>query len=178
MDTPQKIAIEYVPMDRLKLASYNPRTLSQHQFESLQRSIDQHGFIDPIIANKRTMTICGGHQRLRAAQALGYTEVPVVWVDINEEQERSLNIGLNKIGGEFDNDMLAELLAGMDEELVALTGFTDEEIEKLQDAPDMEDIKDDKPKRYTTKELRDLIKSYHPQETEPLERFIDWLERV
>ena len=75
----------------------------------------------------------GGHQRLVAARKLGLATVPVVYVDLSLEQSRLLNVALNKISGEWDQELLARLLSdlqGHDADLT-LTGFDDDELGKL-----------------------------------------------
>lgn len=167
--------VELIAIDSLKAAGYNARTMNQHDFESLQRSIDEFGFVDPAIVNKRNNTIVGGHMRVNAARELGYETVPVVYVDLDEQKEKSLNIALNKITGEFDNEMLDELLRELDDESRLLTGFSDDEILKLADGEvDFED----KPKttRYTIDELRhkkDRFKS--ASDDHSADAFINWL---
>lgn len=154
-----------VPIDDLKFASYNPRTISTHEFESLQRSIDEFGFVEPVVVNRKSGTIVGGHQRARAAKSLGMTEVPVVYVELDDKKERALNVALNKVSGEWDDQLLQELLLGLDEDDLLLTGFDDEELLKLQDgwaAEEADKLLDDKPKetRFTIGQLEDLYKVY------------------
>ena len=127
------MTIEQIPIAQLQFASYNPRTLSQKEFEELQRSLDEFGCVEPIVVNRQGSRIVSGHQRVRAAQALGWADAPVVWVDLDEAHEKALNIAMNAIGGEFDTDQLAELIATLDEEMRDLTGFDPDEISKLQD---------------------------------------------
>lgn len=55
------------------------------------------------------MTIIGGHQRVTVAAALGYTEVPCAIVEVSKTQEKALNIALNKISGEWNQELLADL---------------------------------------------------------------------
>lgn len=170
--------IQNVSVEKLKFAEYNPRTISTHDFESLQRSIDEFGWVENVVVNKRNMTIIGGHQRVRAAQALKLEEVPVVFVDLDAGKEKALNVALNKIGGEFDNDQLSELLHDLEAEDFDLTGFTTEELEGLQDGwVDHEEEAEDKPKNsWNIKELRDKRDKF----TEALGRgdngFVEWLQ--
>jgi len=91
-------------------AIYNPRYINKNDFEQLKKSIDTFGTVEPAVINMnkhRLNTIIGGHQRLRAAQELGYKVFPCVELDLNEKQERELNIRLNKNTGQFDFDKLA-----------------------------------------------------------------------
>lgn len=90
----------------LKPAEYNPRKSLQPgdpEYESLKRSIETFGYVDPIIVNKDG-TVIGGHQRLSVLVDLGYTEADVAVVDLSKHDEKALNIALNKISGEWDED--------------------------------------------------------------------------
>jgi len=124
------------PIERKKLteltkAPYNPRKITPEQATSLQRSLTEFGTVEPIIWNKQTGHIVGGHQRLDALQALGETDTDVLIVDMPEEREQALNIALNKISGDWDNGMLSDVLLSMHEELRQLTGFSEDEIAAL-----------------------------------------------
>ena len=76
----------------------------------------------------------GGHQRLLAARRLGLKTVPVIYVDLTVEQARLLNVALNKISGDWDQELLARLLADLqplDAIDLSLTGFSEDELDKL-----------------------------------------------
>ena len=117
-------------------ADYNPRKDLQPgdtEYEKLKRSIEQFGYVEPVIWNKQTGRVVGGHQRLKVLIDSGITEVDVVVVDMNTEKETALNIALNKISGEWDTDKLALVIAdlqGADFD-VSLTGFEPEELDDL-----------------------------------------------
>lgn len=100
-----------IKIEDLKPAEYNPRTISKKQRENLKRSILKYGIIDPIIVNKnkkRKGIVIGGHQRLKILKELGYKKVPCIELDLNLEEEKELNIRLNKNTGEFDIELLNE----------------------------------------------------------------------
>lgn len=117
----------------LKPAKYNPRKIAEWELKKLAHSIEVFGFVDPVIVNK-DMTIIGGHQRVKAAEQLGMTEVPCVVVDLPPGKEKALNLALNKISGEWDNELLVALLKEMDEADLKDSGFDPEEIEKAIEA--------------------------------------------
>jgi hypothetical protein len=123
-------------IDKLIPAEYNPRVDLQRgdeEYEKLKAVISQFGFVQPIVYNERTNVVVGGHQRLKVAKDLGYSQVPTVMVDLDDKDERILNLALNKVGGMFDEEKLGNLLAelqGMDTDL-DLTGFNSLEIEEL-----------------------------------------------
>ena len=98
--------IHKVKIAELKQAEYNPRRLTKKQYEDLKASLEKFGLVDPIIINSDN-TVIGGHQRLKIVRELGGSEVPTVRVNLSKEDERELNIRLNKNTGEFDLDILA-----------------------------------------------------------------------
>ena len=117
-------------MDR---AAYNPRIElipGDTEYENLRRSITTYGMLIPVIWNKRTNRVVGGHQRLTVLENEGETEVDVSVVDLDETQEKQLNIALNKIEGGWDDEKLAEMLMELGED-ATLTGFTQQEIDSL-----------------------------------------------
>jgi DNA modification methylase len=123
-------------------APYNPRRMSDEDLAALRRSMTFFGVVEPVVVNRRTGHIVGGHQRVKAAQAEAIETLPVVHVDLDEPSEKQLNLALNRISGEFDLDRLAEVLAdlqaaGAD---MALTGFTEDEIQEMVAA--LENTKD------------------------------------
>ena len=114
-------------------APYNPRTISPHDLEALQRSMRFFGVVEPIVVNRRTDRIVGGHQRVRAAVAEGLDALPVVWVDLDEPSEKQLNLALNRISGDWDDEKLREVLLALDAEGadLSLAGFDDAELSRL-----------------------------------------------
>ena len=95
----------------LKAAPYNPRKISPAALKGLQASIERFGVVQDIVVNRRSGFVVGGHQRLEALRLAKAQEVPVCWVDLDESDEKALNVALNNphISGEFD-DSLQELL--------------------------------------------------------------------
>lgn len=125
-----------LPIEKLNTASYNPRIdlkPGDKEYEKLKKSILTFGYIDPIIVNKRGYVVVGGHQRLKILQATGHKTVDVSLVDLPLDQEKALNIALNKTGGDWDLPRLQELLAELQETDmdIEITGFDDLEIENL-----------------------------------------------
>jgi DNA modification methylase len=117
-------------------ADYNPRKdlkPGDPEYDKLKRSIEQFGYVEPVIWNKVTGRVVGGHQRLKVLIDMGITEVECVVVEMDAEKEKALNIALNKISGEWDKEKLALLIAdlqGADFD-VSLTGFDPAELDAL-----------------------------------------------
>jgi DNA modification methylase len=125
---------ESVPTEKLAGMAWagNPRRMSDHDMASLRRSMTTFGVVEPVVANRRTKRIVGGHQRVRAAAAEGIEMLPVVWVSLDEAGERQLNLALNRISGEWDEEALAAVLgdlqtAGAD---LGATGFESGELDR------------------------------------------------
>ncbi len=134
------------PVGELKPAGYNPRKITANELEKLTASIKRFGFVEPIVINADD-TIIGGHQRLKAAIALGMTEVPCVQIDVPKEQEQALNLALNRIKGEWDEAKLIEIIMALSEEARKETGFDEKEIEQMlskqrQDAENRPNLSD------------------------------------
>lgn len=116
-------------------AAYNPRVdlrPEDEEYQAIERSLKRHGLVQPIVWNRRTNTVVSGHQRLTVLEAQGETEVTVSVVDLDDIQEKELNVALNKITGEWDDDKLSVILNELGEEATD-TGFTLQEIDVLRD---------------------------------------------
>lgn len=138
--------IQKIPADKLNPAAYNPRKDLQPgdaEYEKLLRSVEEFGYVEPIIWNARTGNIVGGHQRFKVLRQLGFTEIDCVVVDMDEAREKALNIALNKISGDWDASKLAEVFRDIEQYGISLdiTGFEPPEIDKLYQKLSREDGK-------------------------------------
>lgn len=131
----EKLQIVYVPVNELRPYKGNPRKISPSGLAKLQRSVEEFGFVNPILAQRGTNMIIAGHQRLKAAQAAGLAEVPVVWLDMDDTTAKAYNIADNRLQdeAEWDKRLLADLLQDIDTGDVDLTstGMDDDEITTL-----------------------------------------------
>ena len=140
--------IRKIAVGELHPAKYNPRKdlkPGDPEFEKLKRSVEEFGYVEPIIWNKRTGNVVGGHQRLKVLMHLGYTEVDCVVLDLDEPREKALNIALNKISGDWDMPLLTALLKDLNDSGFdsTLTGFDVSEMSDLFD--DQSEIVEDEP---------------------------------
>jgi ParB-like chromosome segregation protein Spo0J len=120
-------------ISELLAAPYNPRQIGEEDFAALVESIKRFGFVVPVVFNTRTGWLVSGHQRVKAAAQLGMTEVPTLEIDIDEDQEKLLNVAMNRIRGKFDAEKLStifEELIGAGEE-VEITGFDALEVAEI-----------------------------------------------
>jgi len=128
-----KLDVVQIKIEELNSATYNPRKWDKDALERLKESIARHGLVDPLIANgapERKNVVIGGHMRLAAAKELGFTELPVIYLNIPDiATEQDLNLRLNRATGEWDYDLLKEF----SEEMLTDVGFTSEEIDDIFD---------------------------------------------
>lgn len=140
--------IRKVNINLLNPAEYNPRIDLQKgddEYNKLERSIKQFGYIDPIIWNEQTGNVVGGHQRLKILIDSGELEVEVSVVNLSIDDEKVLNVSLNKIAGGWENKKLSDLFEELKltEVDISLTGFSDEEIAKIKAEFETNEIVDD-----------------------------------
>lgn len=164
--------LKKIKLTEIKPADYNPRKISDEDFQKLKNSIRTFGLTDPIIVNLKNNTIIGGHQRydvlvdiLLEEDNLAEKEYDLIEkgdigfvFDVenltlkNEDYEKALNIALNKISGEWDTvklNSLVEELKIKDFDL-ELTGFDDIELEEISlmneifdNVQDVDDLNED-----------------------------------
>lgn len=128
---------KWISVKRVVKAPYNPRkTLhpESRTAQQLRTSLDSFGCVEPLVWNRRTGHLVAGNQRFDILLAQGVERILVSVVDLPLEQEKQLNIGLNAIDGEWDNDVLAEVLAELtktDGSLTDAIGFSSSEIDQI-----------------------------------------------
>lgn len=130
--------IRLIPVGKINPAPYNPRKdlkPGDPEYEKIKRSIEEFGLVEPLVWNKRSGNLVGGHQRFKVQLEMGKEEVPVSVVDLDEYSEKALNLALNKVAGEWDMPKLQELLQEMDESGfdMDLIGFDKAELDELME---------------------------------------------
>lgn len=153
---------ELIPIAKIVRATYNPRVMPDSEMEALTRSLTTFGFVEPVVVNKREnpfskndtleppyyYILVGGHQRTTATERLivngkppkgveqvnGEWCVPAMVVELNDEEERALNLALNKIRGRWDEKKLGDIIVGLrDATVLPATGFREDEISRILD---------------------------------------------
>ncbi len=105
-----KLNIEIVGIDEIKESNYNSRIHSEAQVEKIANSIEEFGFVNPIIIDEEN-EIIAGHGRYTAAKYLKLKEIPTIKLThLTDDKKRAFIIADNKIAlsGEWDYDMLKE----------------------------------------------------------------------
>ena len=129
--------IKTFKLTELNPAKYNPRKElkpGDKEFEKLKNSIENFGYVELIVVNEGNKnTVISGHQRLNVLKHLGKTEAECVVVNLDEASEKALNIAMNKVTGEWNEQLLADLIVDLQNVNfdLDLTGFEVPEIEQL-----------------------------------------------
>ena len=128
-------------ISELHPADYNPRKISKSQRASLRDGMTKFGWAGSFavinIHPERKDIIISGHQRIDIwGNDLKYSTCPCLELNLTEEDERELNIRLNKNGGEFDLDLLGKFF---DSEDLVLYGFSANELPSVADLDDEPD---------------------------------------
>lgn len=123
-------------MSDLNPADYNPRDIlrkGDKGYDKLKNSLEEFGEVLPIVWNKQTGNIVGGHQRYFMYVDEGRKSLEVSVVDLPLEKEKVLNITLNnhKVGGEWNQGKLATLIQELETPDLALTGFEEDDLDEL-----------------------------------------------
>lgn len=110
----KRLKVTYVNVNSIKPNKYNPNRQNEHDFELLLKSMTEDGFTQPIVCQEDG-TIVDGEHRWRAAKTLGYDEIPVVYVNMTEEQMKISTLRHNRARGSEDVELTATLLRDLQE---------------------------------------------------------------
>lgn len=160
----QRFVVESVRRSSIKLADYNPRTITDHARGELKRKIKTVGLLEPLIWNRRTGVLVSGHQRLSQLDELeGYPakdyDVMCSVVDLDPKTEREMNVFLNNPSaqGEFDVEALKMMVMEMPDLDLVDMGFQDADINILfEDIDALGNIKDMMEKSEATGQLEQI----------------------
>lgn len=128
--------IELIDFASVNPAAYNPRvrlTQNDPEYQSIKASLDEFGLVQPLVFNRKTKNLVGGHQRMWIMQDCGRTQAHMVVVDLPLEKEKRLNVALNGITGKWDRPMLGTVLAELQaaQQNIHNLGFTTVDLNAL-----------------------------------------------
>ena len=148
------LQVERLPIADLHPDPCNPRRIAEAELAALTRSIATFGWVAPVLAPRADRRVIVGHQRLIAARRAGLTTVPVILLDLSAEDARLLNVALNRIGGAWDQDLLARLLIDLRATTardLTLSGFAEADLQDPLTRFDQRE-KRDRPERFDLEE--------------------------
>lgn len=117
-------------------ATYNPRKVlkpGDTEWEKLKGSLQDFGLVEPLIVNVKNgkNILVGGHQRYNVLKSIGTEETEVVVVELEEKEERQLNVALNRIEGMWDYEKLEVIFEELSNDEILKTGFSQNEIDDI-----------------------------------------------
>lgn len=133
MNVPELVSMKIAD---IKLAKYNPRKITKEDFDQLKKNLEHFGLVEHgIVWNKRTETLVGGHQRIKALKELGVKDVLVSVVDVSQVEEKALNVSLNQLRGDWNFDKLKDVLLDLkkNDYDLNLTGFDGDDLKDCFD---------------------------------------------
>lgn len=129
------------PIDSIKPYSKNAKKHTDKQIRQVADSIKEFGFNQAIVVDKKNVVVVG-HGRLEAAKLLGMDEVPVLTLDLTEEQAKAYRLADNKLNeSDWNMELVIEELKGLELSMIELTGFDTDLIidqdEKDDEVPEL-----------------------------------------
>lgn len=129
------LQIQYVGVDEI---DPHPENANVGNIDAIKESIQVNGYYAPMIVQSTTGFILAGNHRYAAAKALGYELVPVVYIDVDDEEAKRIMVADNRTTrlGHDDDEALMNLLEqlGDSERGLLGTGFQHSDLQTLQDA--------------------------------------------
>lgn len=127
---------------QLATAAYNPRIISEDAKAKLKKNLKKVGLLEPLIWNKTTGTLLGGHQRLACLDALEgkpdyLLDVAVVELSLLEEKAQNIALNNQALQGDYDDVLLAQLLKDTPELDLESTGFEFGDLQVMFDDPEI-----------------------------------------
>jgi DNA modification methylase len=122
-------------IDQLQLLPGNPR---RGDIEAVKRSLDAFGQRKPIVVRRSDNVVIAGNHTLQAAQALGWDEIAVVWVDDDDVTSKAFALADNRTAelGDYDEEALADLIndvGSLNPGLLESSGWDDKAVQELLD---------------------------------------------
>ena len=196
--TPDRAPLQVVRMalGDLNHDPANPRLHDVRNMTAIQRSLSEHGQVEPLVVQSGSLVVIGGNGRMDAMVALGWADADCVVLDVDDTQARRMSIALNRSGelAEWDFGVLAKHLddLGDDEFDPDDLGFSDDEFARLvadYASPELADIPAAAPEKPTAPSLPEgtqpghlpasdvrMLQLFLTAETEPEVRV--WLKRL
>lgn len=114
-----------LPVDQLQSAPWNPNQMDRAMARRLMESLGRYGLVHNLVVRPDGadgFEVLSGNQRLEALKELGCTHAPCLVVNLGDAEARLLAQAINRIQGEDDlglqADLLREVLESISEEEV------------------------------------------------------------
>jgi hypothetical protein len=158
----EKYEIAEISREQINPAKYNPRIIDGENRKALEKGLKRHGFVEPLVWNKRTGNLVSGHQRISVLDKLERGtdyDLTVSVIDVDETEEATLNVQLNNksMQGDFDFEKLGNLALDLDIDLSDM-GFSDFDVSMMFNGDERftDLFRDEKSVEATKDEIRDI----------------------
>lgn len=94
--------ITMVPVDQLRPDDKNPRKADQARSALLRLSLVKLSFLMPLFRQRSSGLLLSGHQRLGQSKGVGIPAVPVVDVDVADDEVMNVNLLFNRLTNDFN----------------------------------------------------------------------------
>jgi len=142
---------DIVDVSSLKPSPYNPRkklTSIDVEYNEIKESLKNFGMAECIVINKRTGWVVGGEQRINVMKELRVDKCPAMIVDLDEGDEKELNLALNEVKGRYNPAKLKGILDSIMEKKKKMPiGFDTKKFEDMMKQLGYSDKSDDTRKK-------------------------------
>jgi len=134
--------VEEVRIDEISLNDRNPKIHTDKQIKLIEQSIKRFGYTNPVILSADNVVLAG-HARVKACINAGNDTVPCIRTKLSGKDAEAYLLADNRLAdlGQYDRDILAELLSDLPKDLADITGFDQVQVDALlagEDIPDIE----------------------------------------
>jgi hypothetical protein len=121
--------IEHVPISSLTLYPGNAR---KGDIPAIAASLRENGQVTPLVVQASTRHVLGGNNTLQAAQSLGWDEISVTFIDVDDRRAAKINAVLNRTAdlATYDNSLLLAQLTDLDD--LTGTGYGLDDMDELR----------------------------------------------
>lgn len=142
------------PISQIKPYDRNPRQITKDATNAVAASIDEFGFLNPIVVDQDGI-ILAGHNRFLAAKQLGLQTVPTIQTTISELKAKGYRIASNRAGevAQWDRDLLDKEIADIMQQcdgLIQSMSISDWEVKRAMAAAEAASSSSTKTKQTTT----------------------------
>ena len=127
--------VEEVKISDIENHPNNPKVHNDNQIRLIEKSIKKFGYTNPVILSADGI-ILAGHARVKAAIQMGQDTIPCIRTKLTGKEADAYLIADNRLTelAQYDRDILDELLGGLPDDLVELTGFEVNAIDSYLDS--------------------------------------------
>jgi DNA modification methylase len=136
--------IERVPIESVHEDPRNARQHPAKNLEAIRGSLERFEQVEPLVVQASTGRVIGGNGRLQVMRELGWEQVEIVRVEVDDQAATALGLALNRTAeiAEWDDRQLAELLREVGDVAVGV-GWDEKELVSFLASVDRKEVVQD-----------------------------------